>query len=102
MAIACKRSYKFDGVIIGMSTAYVIDGTKATRYLVPTSIGREITSNDRGSGVAPGEYQLSAVHPSRQFGVKRWDNDKKSGKRDGSRSVHRHLTDGVRAVLGAK
>src|SRR4249919_699943 len=49
LAIACKRSFKADGIIIGLTTAWVIKGKVAYRYKLGDSVSREITSFDRGA-----------------------------------------------------
>jgi len=61
MAEACKRKYKLDGVVIARSTAYLIKGNVATRYRVPPSVSREITSFDRGGGFEIGTYKLTKI-----------------------------------------
>ena|SRR6267378_2826458 len=66
MARAMKREFNADGVIIGLSTSYIIKGEKAIRYETPESVGREITSFDRHHDFAPGEYGLGPVSPSRR------------------------------------
>src|SRR6267143_179111 len=58
MAVACKRKMHLDGVIMAISTAYLIKDNVATRYKVPISVGREITSFDRGAPFAVGTYKL--------------------------------------------
>lgn len=100
MAVACKRKFDCDGVIISMKTAYLIDGDVATRYTLPESVSREVVSFDRKGGFAPGRYQLSKVPPSLRLGQK----EKKRHRTDGSRRVRElvHRTSGVRVVLGNK
>lgn len=99
MAVACKRKFKLDGVIISRSVAYLIKGTQARRFKVPESVSREVVSFDRGAGFSPGKYELSAVPPS----------DKKSretGRDRGNRHMKlkrkRHMTINVRSVLGGE
>ncbi len=53
MAVACKRKMHADGVIIAVSTAYIVKGKKAIRYKVPESVAREIVSFDRDSYFEP-------------------------------------------------
>jgi CheY-specific phosphatase CheX len=65
MAVACKRKYNLDGVIISVKTAYLIKGKKAKRFSLPESVSREIVSFDRDSGFAAGQYRLSKI----AFGV---------------------------------
>src|ERR1700744_2199730 len=51
MAKACKR--EADGAIISRSVAYIVNGTTATRYTVPTALAREIVSFDRSHHFEP-------------------------------------------------
>ena len=48
MAIAAKRCFHADGVIVSVSKAFVIKGDKATRYDLPEAISRvsNITKGD--------------------------------------------------------
>src|SRR5262245_47976188 len=69
LAVAGTRCTHADGMIVSIATAYIIKGTLATRYMVPESIGREITSFDRGALFEPGEYILKAPQPSMQLGA---------------------------------
>ncbi len=50
MAVACKRKFHLDGVIISRSVAYLIKGTQARRFMLPDSVSREVVSFDRGGG----------------------------------------------------
>jgi len=59
MAVACKREFKADGVIMARSVAYLIKEGLAIRFRVPPSVYREITSFDRGGTFEPGQYQDS-------------------------------------------
>ncbi len=68
MAKAMKREFDADGIIIGLSTSYIIRGEKATRYETPETVSREITSFDRHQDFAPGVYGLAPVSPSRRSG----------------------------------
>jgi hypothetical protein len=63
LAIACKEFFIADGIIIGLTTAWVIKGEMAYRYKLGDSISREITSFDRGSDYDVGLYQLSPISP---------------------------------------
>lgn len=51
MAVACKRKLNLDGVLISVSTAYLVKGKKATRFQLPPSVSREVVSFDRHGGV---------------------------------------------------
>jgi len=69
LAHAAKRELKADGVIIGMSSSYVIKGTTAYRFATPDSVQREIVSFDRHQDFAPGEYYLTPKAPTNRFGT---------------------------------
>ena len=87
MAVAAKRQYKADGIVIGVSASYLIKGTRAIRYQTPASVAREIVSFDRHHDFAPGNYKLSAVSPARRFGV---NTHQKGGGHKSKRIVHHH------------
>src|SRR5579864_6409634 len=101
MAVACKRKFHADGVIISIGTAYIIKGKKAVRYQVPEAVSREIVSFDRVAGFAPGNYQLIPQPPTQRL-----ENlpDKHPGnhKLTGTPIRRLHRTAGIRAVLGSK
>jgi hypothetical protein len=108
MAVACKRAYKADGVIIARSVAYLVKGTLAIRFLIPESVSREITSFDRGGPFNPGTYHLQKPNPAMDPEYRKKINaarerdpkEKKNGK--GQKKLHkkRHITQGIRAILG--
>lgn len=103
MAVACKRKLQLDGVIMSISTAYLIKGGKATRYLVPHAVAREITAFDRNAVFEPGEYRLKAASPSSKLNGVRGTYPKESGKKTGNLAKRfRHKTEGIRASLGSK
>lgn len=58
MAQACRRQLHADAAIISASRAYIVQGNKATRYVIGEGIAREIVSFDRGAGFTPGKYIL--------------------------------------------
>lgn len=95
MARACERD--FDGAIISTSIAYLVKGTKATRYRVPSAVSREIVSFDRHHDFAPGEYYLG-----KPTGMVRLGGDARKGrkvKRKYVRTVtHNHRTAGIRSL----
>ncbi len=99
MAVACKRKFHLDGVIISRSVAYLIKGKRARRFMLPDSISREVVSFDRGGGFAPGKYELSSVPPRNQMGA-RPKRVEENVKRDGKPKRFKHLTTNVRSVLG--
>lgn len=103
MAVACKRKFNLDGVIISKSVAYLIKGNKARRFKVPESVAREVVSFDRGAGFSSGRYALQAVPISSR--MDRPSRSKKvGGKKTGESITKRfyHKTDNVRAELRLK
>jgi hypothetical protein len=101
MAVACKRKFDLDGVVISVATAYLVKDKKATRYQLPPSVSREVVSFDRDGGFRPGEYQLSAIPKSNRLGRE------PQGKHQGGPSVDKvrplvHHTEGIRTALGSK
>src|SRR5262245_1503051 len=71
MAVACKRSQRLDGVIISVGTAYLIKNEEATRYILPSSVSREVVSFDRNGSFMPGEYHISPFPKSNRIGAQR-------------------------------
>lgn len=100
MAVACKRKFNLDGVIISRSTAYLIKGRKARRFHLPPGTAREVVSFDRGAGFAKGTYLLSAIPEQSRLG-KRTGTNTKNGT-TGAPKRFRHLTANVRTVLGGE
>ena len=101
-AVACKREFNLQGVIIARSIAYLVKTRIATRYMVPTSVSREIVSFDRGAEFATGTYKLDVPSKTQRLGKHN------HGRSDGGNGPHtdsahkrfRHITEGVRASLG--
>jgi len=100
MAVACKRTFKVDGVIVSRKVGYLVRGDVATRYNLPESVSREVVSFDRGAGFAPGQYQMTPPEPSRRLGRMTGGNKQSNGNGRPKRVVHQ--TSNVRAVLGSK
>ena len=102
MAVACKRAYHADGVLIARSVAYLVKGTLAVRFLIPNSVSREITSFDRGGPFKPGWYQLSKPPKGSTLDYKKKhaQQPKEAKKAEAHRKYH--LTTGIRTVLGGK
>lgn len=100
LAVACKNRFHLDGVIISRTTAYLVKGKKARRFQLPPSVGREIVSYDRGAGFAPGTYTLSAVTKNKRMGARQSKSVSKTGA--GAAKQFRHITTGVRTVLGGQ
>ncbi len=100
MAVACKRMTHADGVIVSIHTAYVVNGSVATRYHVPEHVSREVVSFDREAGFAPGEYRMNPPEPSKRLGVHRGGSKPRTG--NGKKIVRHHHTSGIRTVLGSR
>jgi len=99
MAVACKRLTKADGVIVSISTAYIIKGKTAIRYEVPMAVQKEIVSFDREAGFAEGKYHLIPKPPSAKLGESVPTGPHKvTGK---PRRTYHH-TAGIRTVLGSE
>lgn len=101
LAVACKRKTKADGVIVGTTTAYIINGDEAIRYKLLGTTTREIVSNDRGAGFDVGVYPLKVPGKYNKLGAKRphWSPSTR-GKGRGNPNL-RHYTTGIRTVLGS-
>jgi hypothetical protein len=68
LARAARRELKADGVIIGMSSSYIIKEDIAIRFATPESVARELVSFDRHQDFAPGDYYLTPKAPANRFG----------------------------------
>ena len=104
MAVACKRKFHLDGVIISSNRAYLVKGDKARRFELPPSVTKEVVSFDRGGGFEPGEYELSRVSPTSRLDAPRPSgkaHPKTSGSNIASRKFQ-HRTGGIRISLGSK
>lgn len=105
MAVACKRKLEADGVIISVSTAYVIKDKVATRYKVPPSVAREVVSFDRNGGFEEGEYELKAPGKAQQLGYRQEASVLTSGTHGKSANASRrfrHATGNIRESLQSK
>lgn len=103
MAVACKRKFNLDGVIISRSVAYLIKGDEATRYHIPSSVAREIVSFDRGAGFETGNYELSAIGKASRMGARAGrELDPERERKSKDKQRFRHLTTNVRSVLGGE
>jgi hypothetical protein len=100
MAVACKRKFHLDGVIISANRAYLVKGTQARRFQLPPSVSREVVSFDRGGGFEPGDYELAKITPTAKLG----SNRNKGGGQQGSDKPRKfaHKTGGIRISLGSK
>jgi hypothetical protein len=98
LAVCCQRTFHADGVIIGLTTAYIIRGNTAYRFKLTGTISREITSFDRGAGYDEGEYLLVPPSPSARLGAVRQSGP--SGRSNGKGPKYfRHITGRVRTTL---
>jgi hypothetical protein len=90
LARAARRELHVDGVIIGMSSSYVIRGNTAVRYHTPESVQREIVSFDRHQDFAPGDYYLLPKSPATRFeNMREREKGRKGGKdKTAKRKVH--------------
>jgi len=100
LAVACKRHMKLDGVVISRTTAYLVKGKQAIRYLLPVSARLEVASFDRGGGFSPGIYHLSRVPASRRIGRSMGSSTHHKAATHNARQIKfRHFTDRIRHVL---
>ena len=100
-AVACKREFDLQGVIIAKSTAYMVKQRVAIRYKVPQSVSREIVSFDRGADFAPGTYKLVPYAKATRLGESHGIPPGGTGAHnDNAHKRFRHLTVGVRTSLG--
>jgi len=103
LAVACKRRFGLEGVIISRTTAYLVRLRSAIRYQLPPSTSREIVSFDRGAGFAPGVYQLNKIPKAVRLGTERGESTSNEKSHNGNLTKRfRHVTTGVRTVLGSK
>jgi hypothetical protein len=103
MAVACKRAYKADGVVVARRVAYLIKGTLAVKFIVPESVAREIVSFDRGGEFSPGIYHLHAPPKSDTKKYRDEINKKRKDKHGHTGTGPKnfpHKTLGIRAILG--
>lgn len=99
LAIACRRQFKADGVIIGLTKSYIIKGRSAERYSNAATVSREITSFDRKAGFDVGYYHLTPPSPSNRLGKAHRSGSPKTNKIPGKPRLM-HFTGGVRTVIG--
>lgn len=99
MAVACKRKFHLDGVIIARTTAYLVKGKQARRFHVPHSIAREVVAYDRGASFSPGKYVLAPISKGHRFGVAK--PGKVSGKANKTPRF-RHVTNKIRTTLSGE
>ncbi len=102
MAIACKRKFECDGVIISVTRAYLVKGKTARRYKLPESVSREVVSFDRHGEFEPGEYELTKIPPSSRLDRVIKHGNGHGPNRTTSERKHLHRTGGIRTALGSK
>lgn len=100
LAIACKRFFKADGVIIGLTTSWIVRGKVATRFRNAGTVSREITSFDRKAGFDVGFYVLAPASPSNRLGLERAYDPVRTGKKGKGIRKFKHFTRNVRTTLG--
>jgi hypothetical protein len=97
LARAAKREFSADGVIIGMSTSYIIKGKEAIRFQTPESVSREIVSFDRSGDFAIGNYHLPPKSPTARFGGEKNKRANHGTNKGAKRRVH-HTSARVRVL----
>jgi len=100
LALACVRFFKADGVIIGLTTSYIITGTLATRYKNADTVSREITSFDRKAGFDTGFYNLVPPSPASRLDAAKLRGDTHPKTGNPARHGFKHFTKNVRTTLG--
>jgi len=94
-----------DGVIVSINRAYLVKGTRATRYFLSGHAQREIVAFDRGGGFSAGVYELNAPRKGARLGD-RVDREHEamnisdSHQAKGIRMYHH--TEGIRTSLSAR
>ncbi len=96
-ARACYRSFDADGVIIGLTTSYVIMAKRGIRFKNSETLSREIISFDRRGGFDPGLYLITPFSPRQRLGL--FKSTKTHPKIKGTdRRQFRHFTKDVRVL----
>jgi hypothetical protein len=115
MARAFEREKNYDGAIISTTVSYLIRGDKATRFMTPESVAREIISFDRHADFTPGRYTLkppgetSTMEGKRRYNKARLTARNKKRSREKERELRQeepgrdtgykhHKTAGVRSL----
>ncbi len=99
MARACQRKFKARGVIVSVTTVYIIQKDGATRYRLPESVSREIVSFDREAGFAEGQYELIKPSKSQRIGQRQGSNKDPRNRKPSGKPHFMHYTVGIRAML---
>jgi hypothetical protein len=100
LALACKRYFHADGVIIGLTTSWIVRGKVATRFRNAGTVSREITSFDRKAGFDIGFYLLAPASPSNRLGLERAYDPVRKAKNGKGKHSFKHYTRNVRTTLG--
>lgn len=84
------------------STAWLEkDDGKLVRYMLPTSVQREIISFDRGGGMMPGEYLMKPPAKSQSLDAVKVYSAKTAahrGRKTKTKGIVRHYTGGIRSI----
>lgn len=101
LAKACEDVPEVDGAIIKTTTAFLIKGNMAIRYILPATVTREIVSFDRHNDFRPGEYQLSPMCKSHMLQNKRGGGNHTKPKgilTHRKKLIAKHRTEGIRGL----
>ena len=98
MAKACERQSGVDGAIIKTTCAFIIKGSTAIKFHVPSCVKQEIISFDRHGDFRTGTYYLNPVPKSHKTGGKRG-----AGNHTKSKGLSQHrrpyvYTQGIRST----
>ena len=96
-AVACKRTFNLEGVLISRSIAYLVLGESAVRFQVPDKLRTETIHFDKSGSFNLGTYTLLRVNRAHKLGK----GHRKEGfiSSYGPRKHKRTVLSDVRAVL---
>lgn len=95
IAKACKRTY--DDAIISKKIAYLIEGTTAYRFFIPSSLRRQIVLFDRDNTFTPGQYELLPPRFTQKLEAVRTAS-KKQRSEDKTAIRNNHRAEGIRSL----
>jgi hypothetical protein len=99
-ALACQRTdKKVRAAYFFRTSAWLEYSDRMVRYMLPSSIQKEIVSFDRGGLTAPGTYQLSPPKGSNSLGAARARSRKRRSHPKGNGRIKRkviHRTESIR------
>jgi hypothetical protein len=104
-ANACRRKGIKEAYFF-RDRAYLREGKKLVKYIIPMRIQKEIVAFDRGGTVIPNSFHLAAPSPSQRRGSvkkynKKYSGKKKTkGKRKYSNPKRAHRTQAIR-IMGS-